>query len=76
MDAVLRAILHDQHAGRAGVYRFDPSTGQRTPLTGSSCSTNPPDVDEPVTPAIEVDHEPGQSDTPDNGATQSDFSDS
>ena len=76
MDAVLQAILHDSHAGRAGAYRFDPATGQRMPLTGLSCSTSPPDPDEPATQAIEVDHEPGQSDTPDNGATQSDFSDS
>jgi hypothetical protein len=68
MDAVLRAILHDQYAGHAGVYRFDPATGRRTPLTGLSRSTAQLDLDAPATPGIEIEHEPGQSDTPDTGA--------
>lgn len=80
MDALLQAILHDHHAGCAGAYRFDPATGQRTPLTATMTATprssNHFDLDDPATQAIEVDHEPGQSDSPDNGATQSDFSDS
>jgi hypothetical protein len=76
MDAVLQAILHDPNAGRAGAYRFDAATGQRTLLTGQPHPINHPDQDEPAVEAIEVDHEPGQSDPPDNGATQSDFSDS
>jgi len=80
MDAVLQAILHDSHAGRAGAYRFDPATCQRTPLTATITATprsnNHFDLDDPAPPAVEIDHEPGRSDTPDNGATQSDFSDS
>ncbi|MGX7004133.1 hypothetical protein [Caballeronia sp. KNU42] len=76
MNPVLQAILHDQHAGRAGTYRFDPATGQRSPLTDVQRSTNPTDFDEPATRAIEVDPESGLSDMPDTGATKSDFSDS
>ena len=80
MDTLLQAILHDQYAGRAGAYRFDLATGQRTPLpatmTATPRSSNHLDLDEPATPAIEVEHKSGQSDSPDNGATQSDFSDS
>ncbi len=56
MNPVVKAIKSDQFAGRAGIFLFDPSTGQRrrldatpAPIEGAVTEPNPeqPTLPEP-----------------------------
>lgn len=61
MNDVVKTILTDQFAGRAGVFRFDPATGRRTRENQPVATEvpNPPDA-VPETYA-------GQQSQPENG---------
>lgn len=61
MHDVVKTILTDPFAGRAGVFRFDPATGQRTRL-GQAVTT-----EAPQTPDVVTETDAGREAQPENG---------
>jgi hypothetical protein len=61
MNDVVKTILTDQFAGRAGVFRFDPAIGQRSrvvPATAIAGTSQPANAVQP---------DVGQQPRPENG---------
>lgn len=61
MNDVVKTILTDQFAGRAGVFRFDPASGQRTRVAPEAVIGTP----QPSNAVPETDA--GQQSQPENG---------